>query len=111
MKTDQWYVILDIIKKDSSFTFILVGDINHEYELEHKKKILDILYAAEDYKEVFFDMAEVDLIDSCGIGMLIYVNNFLKNKEKTLYLTNVTEKVMKLFEYGFLDKLFTIKKS
>ena len=53
-------------------------------------------------------MTDLNFIDSSGIGMIIYMTQQLKDKQKELILKSVTIPVMKVLESGCFDLLLTI---
>lgn len=59
-------------------------------------------------KEITIDMADVELIDSTGIGVLIGIQNTLNSKSGKLYLKNVCNDIMKMLRIMRLDRHITI---
>ncbi len=71
-----------------------------------------IKYAIEDgYRYFIMDMTELTYIDSSGIGTLIQISNWLKNRGGIIVFTNVQGNVEKIFELTKLNDFFIIKDS
>jgi anti-anti-sigma factor len=76
-------------------------------ELKSKVK-----YAIEDgYRYFIMDMTNLNYIDSSGIGTLIQISNWLKNRGGMIVITNVQGNVEKIFELTKLNEFFIIKDS
>jgi len=93
------------INKEDGVTIIEPeGDITAPVD-ELKEEIKS---EVENSDQVVFDMKNVELIDSKGIGLLIASHNSLKKEDKKLRLKNVNEDITKLMETMRLDKHFEI---
>ena len=57
-------------------------------------------------KKVIIDLAEVEWMNSTGLGILISGVTTLRNSEGELKLANVSEKILSLFEITKLAKVF-----
>jgi anti-anti-sigma factor len=57
------------------------------------------------------DMTNLNYIDSSGIGTLIQISNWLKNRGGMIVITNVQGNVEKIFELTKLNEFFIIKDS
>ena len=64
--------------------------------------------ADSDFDTLVIDMADVNLINSSGLGMLISGFSHLKKAGKTMKLANVPDKVLKLLQITQFDKIFNI---
>ena len=60
-------------------------------------------------KTVKIDFANVEHIDSPGIGLLVATYNTLQTKEGELIINNVKSDIVELFSVLQLDRRFTIK--
>ncbi|MBN1533530.1 MAG: STAS domain-containing protein [Spirochaetes bacterium] len=49
------------------------------------------------YPNCLFDLEQVKVLDSTGIGFFIAVNNMLKKKGSRMALTGITERVVEIF--------------
>ncbi len=54
--------------------------------------------------DVILDLSEVSIIDSTGIGLIIRVQNTLKNINGSLSLTGVNKDIMRMFNIMRLDQ-------
>lgn len=76
-------------------------------ELKSKVK-----HAIEDgYRFFIVDMTNLNYIDSSGIGSLIQISNWVKNRGGMVVYTNVQGNVEKIFEITKLNEFFIIKDS
>jgi serine/threonine-protein kinase RsbW len=53
---------------------------------------------ADDVRQIVFDLADTESVDSTGIGLLIAANNSLAGREGELRLLNVSADIMKLLK-------------
>lgn len=68
--------------------------------------------AIEDgYRYFIVDMTDLSYIDSSGIGTLIQISNWLKNRNGVIVFTNIQGNVEKIFELTKLNEFFIIKDS
>ncbi|MCB1139564.1 MAG: anti-sigma factor antagonist [Leptospiraceae bacterium] len=61
------------------------------------------------YRFMIFDMTDLSYVDSSGIGTMIQISNWLKNRGGLLILVNVQGNVEKLFQMSKLDEFFVFK--
>ena len=66
------------------------------------------LVMAKDRPKVLLDFANVDHLSSAALGMLINVNNKVKQQNGQLRLANIKPQIMEVFEITKLNKLFKI---
>src|SRR3954468_19823529 len=69
---------------------------------------LTVLVAAKDRPKLLLDFANVDHLSSAALGMLINVNNKVKQQNGQLRLANIKPQIMEVFEITKLNKLFKI---
>lgn len=84
-------------------TIKLKGDLDIYAEDDFKSFISDNL---DIDKDVIFDLAELDYLDSTGLGMFMNVYNDQKNNDKTVKIINVKDNIYKLFKITDLTGLF-----
>jgi anti-sigma B factor antagonist len=58
---------------------------------------------------LLLDFANVDHLSSAALGMLINLNNKIKQKDGQLRLTNIKQQIYEVFVITKLDRLFRIK--
>lgn len=62
-----------------------------------REKMLSVV--GEGYKNIVLDMEKVSFVDSSGFGLLILVNDKLRNrKQNKLRIANVTRSVQQVFK-------------
>ncbi len=76
---------------------------------ELKSKIKNII--EDGYRYLIFDMSNLNYIDSSGIGTLIQISNWIKNRNGLIVFTNIQGNVEKIFELTKLNEFFIIKDS
>ncbi|MCX7823686.1 MAG: STAS domain-containing protein [Syntrophobacterales bacterium] len=59
--------------------------------------------------ELEFDMKDVEIVDSSGIGFLVAVYNSLSKFRGKLIIKNISERNLELFKALRLDKYFLIQ--
>lgn len=71
------------------------------------QKLMGLIDAGPQPK-LLLDFASVDHLSSAALGMLINVNNRIKQKNGQLRLTNIKPQIMEVFAITKLNKLFRI---
>jgi anti-sigma B factor antagonist len=66
------------------------------------------LVEAKDRPKILLDFNNVDHLSSAALGMLINVNNRVKQQNGQLRLVNIKPQIMEVFEITKLNKLFKI---
>ncbi|HEY7116057.1 MAG TPA: STAS domain-containing protein [Tepidisphaeraceae bacterium] len=69
---------------------------------------LTALVEAKDRPKLLLDFHNVDHLSSAALGMLINVNNRVKQQSGQLRLSNIRPQIMEVFEITKLNKLFKI---
>ncbi len=72
-----------------------------------RKKFQSIL-ESEDIDEFIIDFADVKMIDSLGIGVIIATHNSMSTKEGVLSIINADDNIYKLFKTMRLDSHFSV---
>ena len=69
----------------------------------------EILKEIDDsLNKITFNLAEVVLIDSSGISLLISIQNTLKDKLEKLQLVNTSDDLKRMFKLMRLDRHFSV---
>lgn len=97
---------IQITKENDTLIFYVSGVVDLYTEKTIRKEILNSL--SVDYENVILDMEETKNIDSAGIGMLIYLNNYFKKAGRKFALRSIQHSLMKVFQRGLFEKLFKI---
>jgi anti-sigma B factor antagonist len=66
------------------------------------------LVEARERQKLLLDFANVDHLSSAALGMLINVNNRVKQQNGQLRLANIKPQILEVFEITKLNKLFKI---
>ncbi len=59
--------------------------------------------------KISIDMANVSMVDSTGLSVLIAIQNTLRKKDGILELLNVSDDILRLFKITRLDQHFSVK--
>jgi anti-sigma B factor antagonist len=70
---------------------------------------LGALIEERDKPRLLLDFANVDHLSSAALGMLINVNNKVKQKDGQLRLANIKPQIFEVFVITKLNKLFKIR--
>ncbi len=73
---------------------------------ELKKEVLGHIQGGS--KEIVFDLDQVSLIDSSGIGLIIASQNQIKKDGGEVKVINASEDILKMFKIMRLDKHLNI---
>jgi anti-sigma B factor antagonist len=70
---------------------------------------LGVLIEERNNPKLLLDFANVDHLSSAALGMLINVNNKIKQKDGQLRLANIKPQIFEVFVITKLNKLFKIR--
>lgn len=65
----------------------------------------------QGYRFIVVDMSQLSYVDSSGIGALIQIFNWLKNRNGLLVLANIQSGVERIFQMSKLDEFFVSRDS
>ncbi len=89
----------EIVKINDDITSAYVEIIHREIDKLISDGIVNIT----------FDLTNVDIVDSTGIGFIIRVQNSLKQKNGCLKLSGVNADILKMMKIMRLDRHFAIE--
>ncbi len=89
----------EILKISDDITSAYIEILHHEVNALLEEGIVDIT----------FDLSDVDIVDSTGVGFIIRVQNSLKQKSGGLVLSGVNSDILKMMKIMRLDRHFSIK--
>ena len=69
---------------------------------------LNVIIDENENPRLLLDFSTVDHLSSAALGMLINVNNRIKQQNGQLRLSNIRPQIMEVFEITKLNKLFKI---
>ena len=75
---------------------MLLGELD-EYSASFARNILDESFTKYSFDSVVFDLANLEFMDSTGIGVLIGRYKNLKVKNKSSYISNPSKTIEKIF--------------
>ncbi len=75
---------------------------------EKIRKKFQAVIETEDIKELTVDFADVKMIDSLGIGVIIATHNSINTKEGVFSIINADDNIYKLFKTMRLDSHFSV---
>ncbi|MBN2425624.1 MAG: MlaE family lipid ABC transporter permease subunit [Calditrichaceae bacterium] len=91
----------EIIKIPSALGFSNVEEVRHQ---------ITKLISAESPQEFILDFAEVESIDTAGVALIDYLNEFAPRFGTEITLTNVSKKISSAMDVFHLKKVFTPEK-
>ena len=94
--------------KDVRIVEFIDNKILDEANIAEIGQALTALVEAKDRPKILLDFAKVDHLSSAALGMLINVNNRIKQQSGQLRLSNIRPQIMEVFEITKLNKLFKI---
>ena len=97
---------ISINESDSVVSVQVTGDIEMMTIKEFKDKLLNL--GKESEKDIELDMADVNYIDSSGVGVLISLLKLQKKKGKTVVITEVSDKVLNVLKLSSLSDVFNL---
>jgi anti-sigma B factor antagonist len=94
--------------KDVKVVDFIESKILDEANIAEIGQALTALVESKDRPKILLDFAKVDHLSSAALGMLINVNNRVKQQSGQLRLSNIRPQIMEVFEITKLNKLFKI---
>ena len=95
-------------QKDVKIVNFVESKILDEANIEDIRKQLIAIAESKDRLKILLDFSNVDHLSSAALGMLINVNNSVKQHNGQLRLVNIKPQIMEVFEITKLNKLFKI---
>ena len=83
------------------------NDIVASMAKDFREKLLEIVESGT--KDLTINHANVNMVDSMGLGVLIATHNSIKKAKGKLTITNVSEDIYKLFKTMRLNQHFEVK--
>ncbi len=97
---------INVEEKNGISVFRMEGDIDINTSPEVKKSLDQAISAKKD--KIVINLGKVGYVDSSGLATLVEILKNLRGYGGKLKLTNLSPKVMGLFEITKLNKLFDI---
>ena len=90
---------MDIKSKvlDGVLYIMMIGELD-EYTANYTRDYLDNCFLENSFSSVVFEMSRLDFMDSTGIGVLIGRYKKLKNRNKSIYISNPSITIEKIFK-------------
>ena len=105
-ETSQRLTVTDL--KDVKVIDFVDSKILDEANIAEIGQNLTGLATAKERPKLLLDFANVDHLSSAALGMLINVNNKVKQQNGQLRLANIKPQILEVFEITKLNKLFKI---
>lgn len=100
---------ITVRKEGDRIRFEIDGDIDESGAEELKSRFHEL--GAPSFKEVVFDLGNVNYIGSAGIGKLLLLYKRVAAKGGEIRIENATKTVYDLFIVLKLDTIFTISRA
>lgn len=97
---------IDVKETDSQVSIVVNGDIEMMTIKSFKQKLFEVGQNID--KDIDIDLANVDYIDSSGVGVLISLLKLQKKKGKELKISKVSNKVLNVLKLSSLSDVFNI---
>lgn len=94
--------------KDVKVVDFIESKILDEANIAEIGQHLITIVESKDRPKILLDFSNVDHLSSAALGMLINVNNRVKQHNGQLRLANIKPQIMEVFEITKLNKLFKI---
>lgn len=91
---------------DFKWQVTLSGEVDIFNSADLKTQLTELM--EEQVADIHIDCANLDYIDSTGLGALVGVLKNIKTHDKEIHLSNVKPNILKLFRITNLDKVFII---
>ncbi len=94
---------IQTVETGDNITIAINGDIEMITMKGLKERLLEIVH--QNNKDIIIDFTNVGYLDSSGIGVLLTLSKTLKEKEKGLKLTNLSERIGRVLELSSLSDM------
>lgn len=94
--------------KDVAIVEFTENKILDEMNINEIGQALNALVETKDRPKLLLDFANVDHLSSAALGMLINVNNKIKQQNGQLRLADIKPQIMEVFVITKLNRLFRI---
>ncbi len=89
-------------------TVALKGEIDHHSAVSVRESIDAEIYAARP-KKLIFDLADVEFMDSSGLGLILGRFNAIKAVDGEMVVRNPNKRVLKIFQLAGLGRIVKIE--
>jgi anti-anti-sigma factor len=96
-----------LISADEKLVISLTGEIDSATSEDFYAQVLAMY--THDKKDIEFDCAGLDFIDSTTLGTFVKLFKHVKTEGNTFALVNVRPRIKKLFEICALDRIMEIR--
>ncbi len=96
-------MIINIDENPDKITINVDGDIEMLSLTPFKNRVYDI--ARDKDTDIELDFANVDYIDSSGMGVILTLMKLQKKKEKKLSIVNCNNKIVKILQMSSLSDI------
>jgi anti-sigma B factor antagonist len=103
--------LLEYESHDGWMKILLSGDVTCEFTTEIKIETEALLETFGSQPVVACDLSQVRFLDSSGIGLLVFLNNKLRQKSGRFYLYKPSEPVRKTLDLVQLLSFFELIES
>ena len=97
-----------VTRADGGLRITLEGEIDHHSAVSVRSEIDTVIYE-ERPDRVFFDMSEIDFMDSSGLGLIMGRYALMQRIGGELCLKSPNERVMKILKLAGLDRIIKIE--
>ncbi len=89
---------------NNTLYIMLCGELD-EYTANYTRQILDKIIKESVFNKLIYDLSGLEFMDSTGIGVLIGRYKILKNKNKSIYITNANSQIERIFNMSGLYEI------
>lgn len=94
------------LKVDKSGVVWIIGEIDYTATPKLRKNLIPYLETTSG--DVIFNLSRLTYLDSSGLAVLIEVRRKLKEKGRTMTITEITPDVKKVFDLTQVGRLFGV---
>lgn len=86
----------------------ILVELNGSLDVGTKEEFLSVPSLRDGQQHVILDLAQVDYLDSSGLGALVQVIRSFRDTGKAIALARLQESVLKLLEFTSIDQIVSI---
>lgn len=99
---------LTITQHDSASLIQLEGSLTVKSVDGFRQEVSDMLASNTDCSRLIFDLEQLDMVDSSGLGGLLAIYKTMKDRGGVMQLANLQRKARMVFEITRAHELFDI---
>jgi anti-anti-sigma factor len=100
--------LLDLVVENNKAVLKFDGEIIFENSNQLKEKAKKLLAKKQEVDSLIIDLSKVDYIDSSGVGVILSLFKFMREKDGSLAVSEPNEKIKRVFDVTKLAEIIPV---